>query len=40
MSTCALTRSGMVTCWGSNMYGQLGNAGQMTQPGPVEVQFP
>jgi alpha-tubulin suppressor-like RCC1 family protein len=34
--TCALLQSGVVDCWGLNLYGQLGNAGGSTSvPTPV-----
>jgi len=34
---CALTGSGKVECWGSNWNGQLGDAGNVDQAGPVPV---
>jgi alpha-tubulin suppressor-like RCC1 family protein len=36
--TCSLTESGGVKCWGSNLYGQLGDgSGSLTRPTPVAV---
>jgi len=33
---CALTHAGAVTCWGNNLWSQLGN-GEMTKSEPVPV---
>jgi alpha-tubulin suppressor-like RCC1 family protein len=35
--SCALTKSGGVTCWGGNKYGQLGDGTGSVQIGPVTV---
>lgn len=35
--SCALRASGTVACWGSNMYGQLGNDGNGANATPVTV---
>jgi uncharacterized repeat protein (TIGR01451 family) len=35
---CALLKNGMVKCWGSNNYGQLGNKSQTNSPEPQLVQ--
>ncbi|MBN2724387.1 MAG: hypothetical protein JXR95_09980 [Deltaproteobacteria bacterium] len=39
-STCALDDSGDAWCWGSNLYGQLGNNETTDSLVPVEVEMP
>lgn len=38
--TCGVSVAGDIYCWGSNQFGQLGNANLVTQPTPVLVQTP
>lgn len=38
-STCVVTRSGRVRCWGENGYGQLGDGTTEARAEPTEVQF-
>jgi alpha-tubulin suppressor-like RCC1 family protein len=35
--TCALTNAGGIECWGSNVYGQLGDGSNTDRNAPVEV---
>ncbi len=37
--TCALSSDGLVTCWGDNAYGQLGNGSKTMSRVPVGVAF-
>jgi hypothetical protein len=37
--TCALRADGALRCWGSGLFGQLGN-GYPASPLPVPVQWP
>src|SRR5688572_30392529 len=36
--TCAVTRGGLIYCWGSNGFGQLGDGTTQTRLKPVPVQ--
>jgi alpha-tubulin suppressor-like RCC1 family protein len=38
--TCGVTASGAAYCWGSNVFGQLGNGSIADSPVPVAVVFP
>jgi alpha-tubulin suppressor-like RCC1 family protein len=35
--TCGRSRSGQVTCWGENFYGQLGDGTNVRRYAPREV---
>jgi alpha-tubulin suppressor-like RCC1 family protein len=35
--TCALLRSGGVSCWGRNEYGQLGDGTETDRPSPMAI---
>jgi alpha-tubulin suppressor-like RCC1 family protein len=38
--TCALRRSGQVSCWGSNKEGQIGDGSRTDHATPVAIELP